>query len=114
MENKYDNEFVRKQLHEIYGKGHSYDEFKDELDKLVMELHKESINADAFRKQYQEDHKLCPRCGSEKYFTTLAGYPLNMKEKDSYKDLNTCTCTNCGDVHTTHNRVGEIRSSLFP
>lgn len=28
-----------------------------------------------------------------------------MDRKDEYKDLNRCVCSNCGDVHTTHDRV---------
>lgn len=56
-------------------------------------------------KQYNLDHARCPKCGSESHSTTYVGYILHMDRKDEYKDLNRCVCSNCGDVHTTHDRV---------
>lgn len=56
-------------------------------------------------KQYHLDHARCPKCGSESHSTTYVGYILHMDRKDEYKDLNRCVCSNCGDVHTTHDRV---------
>lgn len=47
----------------------------------------------------------CPKCGSESYSTTLVGYILNMDKKEDYKDKNRCVCQECGDVHTTHDRL---------
>lgn len=60
---------------------------------------------DAFMKQYTLDHARCPKCGSKAHSTTYVGYILHMDRKDEYKDLNRCVCSNCGDVHTTHDRV---------
>lgn len=56
-------------------------------------------------KQYNLDHALCPKCGAKSHSTTYVGYILHMDRKDEYKDLNRCVCSNCGDVHTTHDRV---------
>ena len=55
--------------------------------------------------EYHEKHKHCPKCGSKGYMSTLMGYVLHMDKKDDYKDLNNCTCSDCGDHHTTHDRV---------
>jgi predicted nucleic-acid-binding Zn-ribbon protein len=60
-----------------------------------------------FRTEYDLNHKYCPKCGSEEYFTTLVGFILNMDKKEEYKDLNTCECSNCGDTHTGHERIGK-------
>ena len=108
IENKYDNEYVRKQLHEIYGNGVSYEDFKDELDKMVLECNEESIKANTFRERYRKDHMLCPVCGAKEHSSTLAGYPLNVNDMESYKDLNKCVCSKCGNKHLVHDRVGDI------
>jgi len=57
-----------------------------------------------FMAEYKEKHKCCPKCGSLKYSTTFVGYILNMDKKDEYKDKNICTCLDCGNRHTTHER----------
>jgi len=58
-----------------------------------------------FMKQYYENHKYCPKCGSTGHSSTYVGYILDMQNKDNYKDLNTCVCRQCGNVHTTHDRI---------
>jgi len=107
MENKYDNEFVRKQLYDIYGKSKNvtYEEFLSELDKMVMDFNKQSIEHDNFKKEYHEKHKLCPKCGTSQHSTTLVAYILNLDKKEEYKDLNSCVCSECGDRHTEHDRI---------
>ena len=60
-----------------------------------------------FMKQYHLKHKYCPLCGSEKYSKTLMGYPLYNDKKEEYKDLNRCTCSDCGNRHVYHDRVGK-------
>jgi DNA-directed RNA polymerase subunit M/transcription elongation factor TFIIS len=107
MENKYDNEFVRKQLYEIHGKSKniSYEDFKEELDKIVNQLNEQSKENDKFKKEYYEKHKLCPKCGSNKHTSTFVAYILHSDKKDDYKDLNKCVCLECGDTHATHDRV---------
>lgn len=60
---------------------------------------------DKFMEQYDEDHKFCPECCSEMYGCTLVGYILDLDNKDDYKNLNRCTCVDCGDCHTVHDRV---------
>jgi len=58
-----------------------------------------------FMSQYNKDHEVCPKCGTKEHTTTLMGYILDMDNKEKYKDLNNCKCSNCGDVHTCHERV---------
>ena len=60
-----------------------------------------------FMEQYDSMHEACPKCGSLSCRSTLVGYILNMSDMESYKDLNTCTCMDCGDIHTTHERVNK-------
>lgn len=73
----------------------------DELEFLTEER-KEYKN---FLKEYKINHAKCPKCGAESQSTTYIGYILHMDKKDEYKDLNRCVCSECGDVHTTHDRV---------
>lgn len=105
MENKFDNENVRRQLYKFYGEkqGKTYGEFKPELDKMVEDMYEQSKKTIAILKEYSMKHRLCPICKSEKYSTTLVGYVYNPVKE--YKDLNSCVCSNCGDRHTTHDRV---------
>jgi hypothetical protein len=107
MENKYDNEFVRKQLYDLYGKskGVSYHEFTDELNQMVKNLYQDSIKHDNFKKEYYKKHKLCPKCQAMEHSTTLMSYTLNLKNPQEYKDLNSCVCTKCKHIHTTHDRI---------
>ena len=58
-----------------------------------------------FMKEYYANHELCPKCGTKPHKTTLIDYVFNSSEPDEYKDLNRCTCSNCGDVHTCHERI---------
>lgn len=60
---------------------------------------------DEFMELYKLEHKCCPKCGSEKHMTTLMAFALNMDDKESYKNLNRCTCMDCNDVHSAHDRV---------
>jgi len=61
---------------------------------------------DIFMGKYEEEHQCCPQCGSELYRTTDIDlrYCVDMNNKESYKDNNKCTCTDCGDVHIRHDR----------
>jgi len=80
----------------------------EELDKFYKDK-KEQMRIDNkyddFMIQYYNDHKYCPKCGSDEYSSTLMGYALDLDDKASYKDLNRCTCGQCKDIHTTHERV---------
>lgn len=58
-----------------------------------------------FRKEYHKLHECCPKCGETSYGTTLVSYVMYDDNLEAYKDLNDCTCVNCGDKHTTHERV---------
>jgi ribosomal protein L32 len=114
MGNKYDNEFVRKQLYNIYGKpkGFAYEEFSDELDKMVKAFNEQSIENDNFKKEYHKKHKLCPKCGASQNVTTLIAYVLYPDKKEEYKDLNDCVCLKCGDRHTVHERINSNEFKL--
>lgn len=86
----------------------------EELDTFYKEK-KEKIHRqneyDDFMIDYYNNHKYCPKCGSEEHSSTLAGFILNMDNKEAYKDLNRCTCGNCQDRHTTHDRVSQNKTS---
>lgn len=101
------DEYVKKQLYEAFGKskGLTYDEFEEEATKMLKDIKIQSAKSELFRKEYHKQHRLCPRCGSDKYSTTLVGYPLVAGEEENYKDLNDCKCLDCGDKHTAHDRV---------
>lgn len=78
------------------------------------------LEYDEFMKEYCRLHAACPKCDSKKHYITLMGYVLNMSDKESYKDKNSCTCLNCSDIHTTHERVEfknkatiEIKEELY-
>jgi len=58
-----------------------------------------------FMTKYKKEHAICPKCGATEHSTTLMGYVLYSDKRDEYKDLNTCVCSECGDIHTTHKRV---------
>lgn len=60
---------------------------------------------DVFMKEYHRLHEACPKCGATAYSSTYAGYILNMADTESYKDENSCVCSECGDRHITHDRV---------
>lgn len=60
-----------------------------------------------FMAQYKLKHKCCPKCGAISHRSTLVGYVFNSDSPDTYKDQNRCTCIECGDIHTTHDRVAK-------
>ena len=60
---------------------------------------------ETFMKDYHEKHSICPKCGHDKHSVTLMSYPLDMNNKEDYKDLNQCVCAACGDQHTVHERT---------
>jgi transcription elongation factor Elf1 len=66
---------------------------------------KPSEEYNEFMREYELQHKCCPKCGHHECSSTLVGYILYMDKKDEYKDLNKCVCSRCGDRHTTHDRV---------
>jgi len=76
---------------------------------VLVEHNEESLKEyREFMDKYNEEHEFCPKCGSKKHSTTLMGYPLIRGEEDKFRDLNQCVCTDCGDVHTTHERINKI------
>lgn len=73
---------------------------------IVYEILKPINNDyDKFMKKYRKDHALCPKCKTKLHSSTLMGYILDLDHPEDYKDLNKCVCSNCGDIHTTHDRV---------
>jgi len=111
MVNKYDTEFVRRQLYDIHFKlnGSSYEESSGALNMMIKELNEQSIAIDKFKEEYKKNHKMCPKCNTLQHSTTLVAYVLDMDKKEEYKNLNKCVCTNCGNIHTTHDRVAELQ-----
>lgn len=61
----------------------------------------------SFMKKYEKQHKLCPKCGSKEYTTTLISYPLYSDRREEYKDLNSCWCCECGHIHIYHDRISK-------
>jgi pantetheine-phosphate adenylyltransferase len=101
------DEYTKKQLYEAFGKpkGLTFEGFYEEASKMLKDIKIKSDQSELFRKEYRKQHKLCPKCGSDKYSTTLVDYLLVTGEEDRYKDLNNCKCLDCGDKHTAHDRV---------
>jgi len=60
-----------------------------------------------FRENYAKQHKVCPKCGSRNFSTTLVGYPLYKDHMETYKDLNRIECYNCGWKGVRHDLVPE-------
>lgn len=105
--NSAEDGYAIKQIYKAFGapKGLTPEEFHEEAIKMLEDIKESRKKSDVFLKEYHRKHKLCPKCGSEKYNTTLVGYPLVAGEEDKYKDLNIYTCLDCGDRHTAHERV---------
>ena len=60
-----------------------------------------------FRENYAKQHRVCPKCGSRNFSTTLVGYPLYKDHMETYKDLNRIECYNCGWKGVRHDLVPE-------
>lgn len=58
-----------------------------------------------FMAKYNIEHEVCPKCGSKAHCSTLVGYVFRQDNPEAYQDNNSCTCSDCGDHHTTHERV---------
>jgi len=110
VDNKFYNEVNIKNQDEI--KYLSEEELKEGKQGYILAPYMFVSHTEESLKEYREfmdiyhnEHKYCPKCGSESCWTTLVGYVK--QEGKEYKDLNKCTCTTCGDVHTCHERVKE-------
>ena len=104
---KYNNEYVKEQFFNIYGKpkGLSREQFEPELMEIIETMEKQSLEHDKFKKEYKLKHQFCPKCGHSSCTTTLVAYVLYLDKKEDYKDLNRCECLNCGDRHSAHDRI---------
>ena len=71
---------------------------------LMRSANEVNVEYDEFMVNYCRLHEYCPKCGSTAHTRTLMGYILNMDKKEEYKDLNVCECSECGNVHTVHDR----------
>ena len=76
-------------------------------DTLGVNLNNMSKEYDKFMEQYNKDHAVCPRCGSNTYSSTLVGYILYMNNKEAYKDENEIECVKCGYKGITHDLISE-------
>ena len=65
----------------------------------------ETEDYEEFMEWYENEHALCPKCGSSEYSTTLVGFNLDFNNLEDFKDLNNCTCIDCNDTHKRHSRV---------
>ncbi len=75
---------------------------------LIREIDIHTI-AEEFRKQYNLNHRCCPKCGSTTITQTLIGYILDVSNTGAYKDLNKTQCANCGNISTVHELVSELK-----
>lgn len=55
--------------------------------------------------EYNDSHKCCPKCGSDKNTQTLMAFPLDLNNPEKYKDENRVTCLNCGWKGIVHDLV---------
>jgi len=74
------------------------------IDEESYEILVDRVIYDKFMDKYEKEHALCPKCGEENHRSTLVGYAFDSSNPEEYKDLNRCTCMECGDIHTTHER----------
>ncbi len=75
---------------------------------ITCEHTEESLKEyNTFMDGYHKKHECCPKCGSKEHWTTLMGYPLVSGKEDEYKDLNSCTCLKCGNIHSAHDRISQ-------
>lgn len=58
-----------------------------------------------FMDKYNLEHEVCPKCGSRAHGSTLVDYVFYQDNPEAYQDNNSCTCSDCGDQHVTHERV---------
>lgn len=68
---------------------------------------------DNFMKKYNEDHKYCPKCGSNDFTTTLVGYIFDQSNPRSYKDKNIYKCLVCKNIHIRHDRISDKKLRIF-
>lgn len=80
----------------------NFSDLSKEMQDIILESQGKSSD---FRTEYNRLHECCPNCGSIPHMSTLMGFPMYDDNLEAYKDLNDCTCVNCGDKHTTHERV---------
>lgn len=72
---------------------------------MKLDMNKLRDDADKFRDKYKKDHECCPNCGATGHISTLAGFILDLRNMEAYKDKNDCECVECGDKHIAHDRV---------
>jgi len=74
---------------------------------IIAEHSEESLkDYHEFMAVYKKAHEVCPKCGSTSHSTTFMGYIMDSSKRDEYKDLNNCVCSECKDLHTMHDRIG--------
>lgn len=62
-----------------------------------------------FMEQYNSERICCPNCGSKGgYSQTIARFIFDASNPESYKNLNNCQCSQCGNTHTFHDRVKSV------
>jgi len=78
---------------------------QDDINIFEKKLRESQVKYKEFMKKYRTNHEVCPKCGTIEHSSTLVGYVYNSDKSEEYKDLNACVCVNCGNRHTTHERV---------
>lgn len=70
-------------------------------------INEEREKYNQFMIDYHKQHRVCPKCGSRDYRTTLLGFIFDERHPEDYKDKNSCQCNNCGWNGIVHNLVPE-------
>lgn len=55
-----------------------------------------------FMDEYNSMHCACPKCGSLNNSQTLVAYILDLSNKEQYRDLNGCSCSDCNWIGIVH------------
>jgi len=58
------------------------------------------------RQNYYNKHKVCPKCRTKDYWTTLVGYMMTEDDIETFRDENSIGCA-CGWTGITHDLIEE-------
>ena len=93
---------------EVFHAPYVYEDMLPESERSTPgERRKRNEEYDKFMENYRKQHRVCPKCGSKHYSTTLVGFAYNCEHPETYKDLNSVTCYVCGWRGVRHELVPE-------
>lgn len=77
----------------------------EEILQFEMDSAESDRKREIFMKQYDKEHKYCPKCGGLHHSTTMMGFMYFADNPSSYANHNDCVCSSCGDKHEFHDRI---------